>query len=100
VDLTVVDASFIGLAKLAEAIARCTRAGGALVALIKPQFEVAREEASRGRGVVRDEAVRCAAIAEARASLEHVGFDVVAEADCVITGRKGNREAFVHARRK
>src|SRR6185312_4126011 len=32
VDLTVVDASFIGLGKLLPAIARCTRAGGQLVA--------------------------------------------------------------------
>ena len=99
VDLTVVDASFIGLAKLAEGLARCTRDGGTLVALVKPQFEVGRKEASRGKGVVRDETVRAGAIADARAALETVGFHVVAEADCVITGPKGNREAFVHARR-
>jgi 23S rRNA (cytidine1920-2'-O)/16S rRNA (cytidine1409-2'-O)-methyltransferase len=55
VDLTVVDASFIGIGKLAPAIARCTRVGGDLVALVKPQFEVGREVASRGKGVVRDE---------------------------------------------
>ena len=48
VDLTVVDASFIGLGKLMPAIARCTREGGVLVALVKPQFEVGRDEASRG----------------------------------------------------
>jgi 23S rRNA (cytidine1920-2'-O)/16S rRNA (cytidine1409-2'-O)-methyltransferase len=98
-DLTVVDASFIGLAKLAEALARCTRPGGALVALVKPQFEVGREEASRGKGVVRDDAVRAAAIAEASASLVEHGFVLLAEADCVIAGPKGNLEAFVHARR-
>ncbi len=99
-DLTVVDASFIGLAKLAEALARCTKGGGALVALVKPQFEAGRAEVSRGKGVVRDEAVRASAIAGARASLEAVGFEVLAEADCVIEGPKGNREAFVHARRR
>jgi 23S rRNA (cytidine1920-2'-O)/16S rRNA (cytidine1409-2'-O)-methyltransferase len=99
-DLTVVDASFIGLGKLAEAIARCTREGGTLVALIKPQFEVGRAEASRGRGVVRDEGVRAEAIADARASLESHGFVVRAEADCVIAGPKGNREAFVLATRE
>jgi 23S rRNA (cytidine1920-2'-O)/16S rRNA (cytidine1409-2'-O)-methyltransferase len=98
-ELTVVDASFIGLGKLADALARCTRAGGTLVALVKPQFEVGREEASRGKGVIRDEAVRAAAIADARAELEAVGFEVRAESDCVITGPKGNREAFFHARR-
>ncbi len=98
-ELCVVDASFIGLGKLADGIARCTREGGTLVALVKPQFEVGKKEASRGRGVVRDEAVRAGAIAEARHALELAGFVVVAEADCVIAGPKGNLEAFVHARR-
>lgn len=97
--LTVVDASFIGLGKLADALARCTGEGGTLVALVKPQFEVGRAEASRGKGVIRDEAVRSAAIAEARAELEAAGFEVRAEADCVLPGPKGNREAFFHARR-
>ena len=99
-DLSVVDASFIGLAKLAESLARCTRPGGTLVALVKPQFEVGRAEASRGKGVVRDDAVRSAAIADARAALEEHGFDVVAEADSVLAGPKGNREAFVRALRR
>ena len=99
-ELTVVDASFIGLAKLADALARCTRAGGTLLALVKPQFEVGREVASRGRGVIRDEVVRGSAIADARASLEGVGFEVLAEADCVLPGPKGNLEAFVHAKRR
>jgi 23S rRNA (cytidine1920-2'-O)/16S rRNA (cytidine1409-2'-O)-methyltransferase len=96
-ELTVVDASFIGLAKLAEALARCTRDGGTLVALVKPQFEVGRAEASRGKGVVRDEAVRASAIADARAAIEAVGFAVRGEVDCVIAGPKGNLEAFFHA---
>jgi 23S rRNA (cytidine1920-2'-O)/16S rRNA (cytidine1409-2'-O)-methyltransferase len=98
-DLTVVDASFIGLAKLADALARCTREGGALLALVKPQFEVGRAEASRGKGVVRDRAVRASAIADARAAIEAAGFEVRGEADCVIAGPKGNLEAFFHARR-
>jgi 23S rRNA (cytidine1920-2'-O)/16S rRNA (cytidine1409-2'-O)-methyltransferase len=98
-DLTVVDASFIGLAKLAHAIARCTRAGGEIVALVKPQFEVGREHASRGRGVVRDEALRAEAIGAAAASIREAGFELLAQADSTLPGPKGNREAFVHARR-
>jgi 23S rRNA (cytidine1920-2'-O)/16S rRNA (cytidine1409-2'-O)-methyltransferase len=98
-DLTVVDASFIGLAKLADALALCTREGGTLVALVKPQFEVGRAEASRGKGVVRDAGVRAAAIDEARAAVEAVGFEMRGEVDCVIAGPKGNLEAFFHARR-
>ncbi len=99
VDLTVVDASFIGLAKLLPAIAACTRAGGELVALVKPQFEVGREEASRGRGVIKDEEVRARAIEAARAELEPAGFAPLGLVDCVLPGPKGNVEAFLHARR-
>lgn len=99
-DLVVVDASFIGLGKLAEAIARCTRPGGELVALVKPQFEVGREEASKTRGVVRDPALRARAIHAAVADVRDAGFDVLGTADCVIEGPKGNLEAFVHARRR
>jgi 23S rRNA (cytidine1920-2'-O)/16S rRNA (cytidine1409-2'-O)-methyltransferase len=99
VDLTVVDASFIGIASLLPAIARCTRPGGELVALVKPQFEVGREQASRSKGVVRDETLRQEAIDRAADSVRAAGFDVLDRADSVLPGPKGNREAFVHARR-
>jgi 23S rRNA (cytidine1920-2'-O)/16S rRNA (cytidine1409-2'-O)-methyltransferase len=100
VDLSVVDASFIGLAKLAEALAVCTRPGGLLVALVKPQFEAGREVVSKGKGVVRDEEERRRCIDEAAAAVAEAGFEVLGTADCVLHGPKGNREAFVHARRK
>ena len=99
VDLTVVDASFIGLGKLLEAIHRCTRPEGALLALIKPQFEVGKEEAARGKGVVKDEAVRAQAIAQCVREVETAGFALLGECDCVLPGPKGNLEAFVYARR-
>lgn len=98
-DLVVVDASFIGLGKLMEGIARCTREGGELVALVKPQFEVGRDEASRSRGVVKDPEVRGKAIAAAVADVATSGFTVLGTTDCVLPGPKGNVEAFVHARR-
>lgn len=100
VDLTVVDASFIGLGKLAPAAALCTKAGGLLVALIKPQFEVGREEAAKGRGVIRDADVRQRAIAEALADVAAAGFDVLGTCDSPIAGPKGNLEAFVYGRRR
>jgi 23S rRNA (cytidine1920-2'-O)/16S rRNA (cytidine1409-2'-O)-methyltransferase len=98
-DLTVVDASFIGLSALMPAIALCTREGGALVALVKPQFEVGRALASKGKGVVRDEGVRAEAIAGAVAAVVEAGFAVVAQCDSALPGPKGNREAFVHGLR-
>lgn len=98
IDLVVVDASFIGLGQLARALAAILRPGGELVALVKPQFEAGREAVSRGRGVIRDETVRLAAIAEARADLEARGFVPIAEIDSAVRGPKGNVERFVYAR--
>jgi 23S rRNA (cytidine1920-2'-O)/16S rRNA (cytidine1409-2'-O)-methyltransferase len=99
VDLTVVDASFIGLAQLADAFVRWTRAGGQLLALAKPQFEVGRQEASRGKGVVKDPVIRASAIEAAIESLARAGLEILAQEDSVLPGPKGNREAFILARR-
>ena len=99
-ELTVVDASFIGLAKLVLALVRCTTRGGSLVALAKPQFEVGRKEASRSKGVVRDPTVRAAAIASVIQSLTEAGFEVIEQTDSVLPGPQGNIEAFLHARKR
>jgi len=99
VDLAVVDASFIGLGKLAEALAVCTKPSGTLVALVKPQFEAGREIVSKGKGVVTDDGDRQRCIDEAVAAVAACGFTVLGVTDCVIHGPKGNREAFLHARR-
>jgi len=97
VDLVVVDASFIGLGKLLEAIERILRDGGELVALIKPQFEAGKREVSKGRGVIRDEAVRSAAIETVLEQVRSAGFVILADAPCAIRGPKGNLEHFVYA---
>ncbi|NUQ76563.1 MAG: TlyA family RNA methyltransferase [Polyangiaceae bacterium] len=99
IDIVVVDASFIGIGKLIGAIARVIRPEGWLVALIKPQFEAGREAVSKGRGVIRDETTRLAAVAAARASVEEAGFSVIAEADSEVKGPKGNVERFLFAQR-
>jgi 23S rRNA (cytidine1920-2'-O)/16S rRNA (cytidine1409-2'-O)-methyltransferase len=98
VDLCVVDVSFIGLAKLLPALGAIVKGSGLLLALVKPQFEAGREEAAKGKGVIRDEEVRLAAVARVREALADEGFEVLGEADSELTGPKGNRERFVLAR--
>ncbi len=98
-DLCVVDASFIGLGKLLPAVVKCLRPGGELVALVKPQFEVGREEARKSRGVIRDPDVRAHAIASVVEEVAAAGLVVLATCDSPIEGPKGNLEAFVHARK-
>jgi 23S rRNA (cytidine1920-2'-O)/16S rRNA (cytidine1409-2'-O)-methyltransferase len=97
IDLVAVDASFIGIAKLLPAIARIVRPGGALVILVKPQFEAGKQAATRGRGVIRDGAVREAAISAAKAEIIRSGFTLCAAVDSALAGPKGNVEHFVYA---
>jgi len=97
IDLVVVDASFIGLGKLMTAIARIVRTGGALVALVKPQFEAGKEAASKGRGVIRDPEVRARAIESAREAVAGAGFTIRADIDSALAGPKGNVEHFLYA---
>lgn len=49
--------------------------------------------------MIRDPEVRARAIADAIDATKAAGFEILATADAVIEGPKGNLEAFVHARR-
>ena len=93
-DWVVIDASFIGLIKLLPAAAALLRPRGEVVALIKPQFEVGPEAVGK-RGVVRDQKARTAAIERTVEEAIALGFDAIAQADCVIAGPQGNLEHFV-----
>jgi 23S rRNA (cytidine1920-2'-O)/16S rRNA (cytidine1409-2'-O)-methyltransferase len=96
--LIVCDVSFIGLAKALPAALALAPAGGDLVALVKPQFEVGRERVGKG-GVVRDEAARAEALADVAAFLGEAGWTVRGSADCPIEGGDGNREWLLWATR-
>ena len=96
IDLVVVDASFIGLEKLMPAMSCVLRSGGALVALVKPQFQLRKGEVGKG-GVVREDALRMRASAEVATAATALGLDVRAHAECVLAGPDGNRERFLYA---
>ncbi|MCE2863549.1 MAG: hypothetical protein RIR76_1933 [Verrucomicrobiota bacterium] len=93
-DLVVMDLSFISLTSVLPAVWPLLKAGGRLVALVKPQFEAGKEEADRGRGVIRDRAVQEAALAKVRdhAATRLAGCRVVGATDSPIEGADGNRE--------
>ena len=52
-DIITVDVSFISLKKIVPAVLPLLKAGGALVTLVKPQFEVGRYRVGKG-GIVKD----------------------------------------------
>jgi 23S rRNA (cytidine1920-2'-O)/16S rRNA (cytidine1409-2'-O)-methyltransferase len=93
-DAVVMDLSFISLRTVLPAVWPFLRTGGALVALVKPQFEAGKAEADKGRGVIRDPSVRQAALARVRDfALERLaGATLVGAMDSPIEGAEGNRE--------
>lgn len=94
----VCDASFIALAKVLEVPLRLAQPQCRLVALIKPQFEVGREEVGKG-GVVRDPALHARVCAEVQSWLEADGWDVQGIVESPITGPEGNVEFLISAQR-
>jgi 23S rRNA (cytidine1920-2'-O)/16S rRNA (cytidine1409-2'-O)-methyltransferase len=93
-DAVVMDLSFISLKTVLPAVWPFLREGGTLVALVKPQFEAGKTEADKGRGVIRDDAVRQAALDGVRefALAELPGAQLIGEMESTISGADGNRE--------
>ncbi|HEY1277592.1 MAG TPA: TlyA family RNA methyltransferase [Thermoleophilaceae bacterium] len=93
-DLIVIDLSFISLSKVLPAVVACAAPAFDCLALVKPQFEVGRERVGKG-GVVRDPAVRRAALVEVgRHAREELGLSVLGYASSGLPGPAGNRESF------
>jgi 23S rRNA (cytidine1920-2'-O)/16S rRNA (cytidine1409-2'-O)-methyltransferase len=88
-----VDVSFISLAKVLPAVARCLAPGGEALAMVKPQFELGRSRV--GRGVVRDADDRREAILAVAEAARALGLPIRGFASSGLPGPKGNRETFV-----
>lgn len=98
VDVVVIDVSFISLKQVLPSVLPKLKAGGLLIALVKPQFEVGKENVGKG-GVVRDEAVRAAAISGMQSFVENEGLKVEGLVDSPVPGPAGNLEALLVARK-
>ncbi|MBX7541808.1 TlyA family RNA methyltransferase [Qipengyuania sp. GH29] len=94
----VCDASFIGLSKVLERPLELAEPACRLVALIKPQFEVGREEVGK-KGVVSDPALHTRVCDEVRAWAEGLGFEVQGIVESPIKGPEGNVEFLISAYR-
>ena len=96
VDLVTCDLSFISLRLILPGL-RELAPDAELLVLVKPQFEVGRERVGKG-GVVRDEALRAAAVEGVREAALALGYAVAGQADSRLAGPRGNREVFLHLR--
>jgi 23S rRNA (cytidine1920-2'-O)/16S rRNA (cytidine1409-2'-O)-methyltransferase len=97
VGLVVADLSFISLEKVLPALRPFLAPGADLVVLVKPQFEVGPAAVGKG-GVVRDPALRRAAVEGVARAASESGFEVRASAPSRLPGPRGNQEVFLHLR--
>ncbi len=99
VDLLAFDVSFISVSKVLPATLAVARAGADLLILVKPQFELPREDVGPG-GIVSSPALHDKAVAAARDAASHLGLEILGTRHSRLTGAEGNQEYFLHARKK
>lgn len=95
VDLIVIDVSFISLALIFPVCARLLALDGAVVPLIKPQFEAGPKDVGKN-GVVRDPEVHRRVLREAIAAAQVSGFTVADLTASSLVGPAGNVEFLAH----
>lgn len=98
VQLTVSDLSFISLTKVLEPLAEATEAGGDLLVMVKPQFELGPALLGKG-GVVTDPQLRAQALEKVKAKARELGLIIAGEAQSPLPGQDGNQETFLWLRR-
>jgi 23S rRNA (cytidine1920-2'-O)/16S rRNA (cytidine1409-2'-O)-methyltransferase len=95
--LIVMDLSFISLQKVLHQAWQFLEEKGRLAALIKPQFECKKEEADRGRGVIKDPSIHQRVLKEIKifAQNELELSNLIIETTAKPQGNDGNREFFL-----
>jgi 23S rRNA (cytidine1920-2'-O)/16S rRNA (cytidine1409-2'-O)-methyltransferase len=95
-DLIVADLSFISQTLVLPAVVPLLKAGGTLLTLVKPQFELQPGQVGKG-GIVKDVALYLLVEQLLRAACATLGLTVNAWFDSSIAGGDGNREFFICA---
>jgi 23S rRNA (cytidine1920-2'-O)/16S rRNA (cytidine1409-2'-O)-methyltransferase len=90
-DIVTADVSFISLTKILPVVPPLVRKPAFVITLIKPQFEVGREEVGKG-GIVRDEAAQHRVVEEITSFAAGLRMRPIGVIDSPILGADGNRE--------
>ena len=95
-DLATADVSFISVTMILPAVAPLLKPDAGLVVLVKPQFELERNQVGRG-GIVRDPALHDAACRRVAGALEALDYRTELIPSPIL-GAAGNREFLLYAR--
>jgi 23S rRNA (cytidine1920-2'-O)/16S rRNA (cytidine1409-2'-O)-methyltransferase len=97
-DVLVADLSFISQTLVLPAVVPFLKAGGTLLTLVKPQFELQPGQVGKG-GIVKDDAMYPLVEQRLREACAELGLKVTHWFDSPIDGGDGNREFFICARK-
>ena len=97
-DLVTADLAFISLRLVWRPIAGVLSGGGAVIALVKPQFEAGRDRVGRG-GVVRDPAVHREVLGAVLEAARPSGLHPLGVTPSPLAGPAGNLEYLAYLRR-
>lgn len=94
-DIAAIDVSFISLKRIIPPVLGLLKPGADLIALVKPQFEVGKDEVEN-KGIIKDPEKHLKVLLDLRAFVEKQGWVVCGAAPSPIKGQKGNREFLIH----
>ncbi|MDA3895812.1 MAG: TlyA family RNA methyltransferase [Desulfobacteraceae bacterium] len=94
-DLISIDVSFISLKIVIPAIKKFLKKDGKILALIKPQFEVGKNQVGKG-GVVKNQQLHQSVIKELSEFFSNTGFKIGPVITSPILGPKGNKEFIIY----
>lgn len=97
-DLVVVDVSFISVRKVLPGACACAKEEAEFLILVKPQFELQREQVGKG-GIVRDAKLHESAVSSVRTAAEALGLAILGVSPSHLPGAEGNQEYFLYARK-
>ena len=99
VDFVVIDVSFISLKLIIPSAINVLKPTGDLIALVKPQFEVGKDEVE-SKGIIKDPQKHLSVLIELHSFMKKQGWPLINIIGSPITGQKGNREFLIHCRAK
>lgn len=96
-DIITMDVSFISIKKIIPNLINFLKPQGILLSLIKPQFEVGKQDVEKG-GLVKDPQKHKRVLEEIEEfCMNKVHLKVIGTCPSKIKGSKGNKEFFIHA---
>ena len=99
VDLILIDTSFISIEKFLSHLLGFLKREGAIISLIKPQFEVGKGDVGKG-GVVRDSKLHQEVLDRISVFCTDLGLTVLRVTESPLVGPKGNKEFFIYLRKE